>query len=313
MSHEATARLRSHIRSKKWESYKLFLLALPVIIYIFVFKYMPLWGWSYAFFSYRPGLSLAQCDFVGLQNFENLFGNAVMRQNLFRVLRNTFGIQILNYVLMPVPMLFAIFLSEIKSKRFQKVIQTVTTLPHFISWVIMFSLASSIFGSSGLINSMIHDMGFEATINILTTDDHVWITQALLNLWKSMGWNAIVYFPAITGLDQQVYEAAEIDGANRWQKISKITIPLLMPTFFVLLVINIGNFLNSGIDQFLAFSNALNMSQIEVLDLYVYNLGIGSGQISFSVAVGIMKSVVAVILFASANFASKKIRGTSVF
>ena len=160
MSHEATARLRSHIRSKKWESYKLFLLALPVIIYIFVFKYMPLWGWSYAFFSYRPGLSLAQCDFVGLQNFENLFGNAVMRQNLFRVLRNTFGIQILNYVLMPVPMLFAIFLSEIKSKRFQKVIQTVTTLPHFISWVIMFSLASSIFGSSGLINSMIHDMGF---------------------------------------------------------------------------------------------------------------------------------------------------------
>lgn len=313
MSHEATARLRSHIRSKKWESYKLFLLALPVIIYIFVFKYMPLWGWSYAFFSYRPGLSLAQCDFVGLQNFENLFGNAVMRQNLFRVLRNTFGIQILNYILMPVPMLFAIFLSEIKSKRFQKVIQTVTTLPHFISWVIMFSLASSIFGSSGLINSMIHDMGFEATINILTTDDHVWITQALLNLWKSMGWNAIVYFAAITGLDQQVYEAAEIDGANRWQKISKITIPLLMPTFFVLLVINIGNFLNSGIDQFLAFSNALNMSQIEVLDLYVYNLGIGSGQISFSVAVGIMKSVVAVILFASANFASKKIRGTSVF
>ena len=313
MSHEATARLRSHIRSKKWESYKLFLLALPVIIYIFVFKYMPLWGWSYAFFSYRPGLSLAQCDFVGLQNFENLFGNAVMRQNLFRVLRNTFGIQILNYVLMPVPMLFAIFLSEIKSKRFQKVIQTVTTLPHFISWVIMFSLASSIFGSSGLINSLIHDLGFEATINILTTDDHVWITQALLNLWKSMGWNAIVYFAAITGLDQQVYEAAEIDGANRWQKISKITIPLLMPTFFVLLVINIGNFLNSGIDQFLAFSNALNMSQIEVLDLYVYNLGIGSGQISFSVAVGIMKSVVAVILFASANFASKKIRGTSVF
>ena len=229
------------------------------------------------------------------------------------MLRNTFGIQILNYILMPVPMLFAIFLSEIKSKRFQKVVQTVTTLPHFISWVIMFSLASSIFGSSGLINSLIHDLGFEATINILTTDDHVWLTQALLNLWKSMGWNAIVYFAAITGLDQQVYEAAEIDGANRWQKISKITIPLLMPTFFVLLVINIGNFLNSGIDQFLAFSNALNMSQIEVLDLYVYNLGIGSGQISFSVAVGIMKSVVAVILFASANFASKKIRGTSVF
>ena len=231
MGKEATVKLRSRIRSKKWESYKLFLLALPVIIYIFVFKYMPLWGWSYAFFSYKPGLSLSQCEFVGLQNFQNLFGNAVMRDNLFRVLRNTFGIQILNYILMPVPMLFAIFLSEIKSKRFQKVVQTVTTLPHFISWVIMFSLASSIFGSSGLINSMMQELGFEQTINILTTDKHVWITQALLNLWKSMGWNAIVYFAAITGLDQQVYEAAEIDGANRWQKITRITIPLLMPTF----------------------------------------------------------------------------------
>ena len=312
MSNEATARLRSHIRSKKWESYKLFLLALPVIIYIFVFKYMPLWGWSYAFFSYRPGLSLAQCDFVGLQNFENLFGNAVMRQNLFRVLRNTFGIQILNYVLMPVPMLFAIFLSEIKSKRFQKVVQTVTTLPHFISWVIMFSLASSIFGSSGLINSLIHDLGFEATINILTTDDHVWLTQALLNLWKSMGWNAIVYFAAITGLDQQVYEAAEIDGANRWQKISKITIPLLMPTFFVLLVINIGNFLNSGIDQFLAFSNALNMSHIEVLDLYVYNIGLGGGSFSYATAVSILKSIVSLTLLFVANNLSRLVRGNTI-
>lgn len=210
-------------------------------------------------------------------------------------------------------MLFAIFLSEIKSKKFQKVVQTLTTLPHFISWVIMFSLASSIFGSTGLINSALKDMGSAATINFLTTDQHVWITQALLNLWKSMGWSSIIYFAAIAGLDQEVYEAALVDGASRWDKIRYITIPLLIPTFFVLLIMNIGNFLNSGIDQYLAFSNALNKEYIEVLDLYVYNLGIGSGQISFSVAVGMMKSIVAVVLFAAANFASKKIRGTSVF
>ena len=298
--------------SKKWESYKLFLYVLPCIVFIFIFKYLPLWGWSYAFFQYKPGRSLLNCSFVGLQNFTALFGNAVMRNNLLRVLRNTFGIQILNYLLMPVPMLFAIFLSEIKSTKFQKAVQTLTTLPHFISWVIMFSLATSLFGNSGVVNAVRKNFGAEG-INILTTDQHVWLIQSLLALWKSLGWSAIIYFAAITGLDQEVYEAAMVDGASRWQKIRYITIPLLIPTFFVLLIMGIGNFLNSGIDQFLAFGNAMNKEYIEVLDLYVYNLGIGNGQISFSVAVGMMKSVVAVVLFALANFASKKIRGTSVF
>ena len=298
--------------SKKWESYKLFLYVLPCLIFIFIFKYLPLWGWSYAFFQYKPGRDLFKCAFVGLQNFTALFGNAVMRNNLLRVLRNTFGIQILNYLLMPVPMLFAIFLSEIKSTKFQKAVQTLTTLPHFISWVLMFSLATSLFGNSGVVNAVLKNFGAEG-INILTTDQHVWLIQSLLALWKSLGWSAIIYFAAITGLDQEVYEAAMVDGASRWQKIRYITIPLLIPTFFVLLIMGIGNFLNSGIDQFLAFGNAMNKEYIEVLDLYVYNLGIGNGQISFSVAVGMMKSVVAVVLFALANFASKKIRGTSVF
>ena len=299
--------------SKKMERYKLFLYVLPCLIFIFIFKYLPLWGWSYAFFQYKPGRSLFSCKFVGWQNFTALFGNPVMRSNLLRVLRNTFGIQFLNYLLMPLPMLFAIFLSEIKSTKFQKAVQTLTTLPHFISWVIMFSLATSLFGGSGVINSVLSKMGVEQGLNILTTDQHVWLIQALLNLWKSLGWNAIIYFAAITGIDQSVYDAAMVDGASRWQKIRYITIPLLIPTFFVLLIMSIGNFLNSGIDQFLAFGNAMNKEYIEVLDLYVYNLGIGNGQISFSVAVGMMKSIVAVVLFAIANFASKKIRGTSVF
>ena len=297
-------------RQKRIESIKLFLFIVPCLALVFVFHYMPLWGWIYAFFQYKPGRDLFKCAFVGLQNFTALFGNAVMRNNLLRILRNTFGIQILNYLLMPVPMLFAIFLSEIKSTRFQKCVQTLTTLPHFISWVIMFSLMSSLFGSSGLVNALMQKFGAEMTVNILTTDKHVWLIQALLYTWKNLGWNAIIYFAAITGLDQEVNEAAMIDGANRWQRIRYITIPLLMPTFFVLLIMSIGNFLNSGIDQFLAFSNALNKEYIEVLDLYVYNLGIGSGQISFSVAVGVMKSIIALIL---ANTASKKIRGTSVF
>lgn len=300
------------LHSKKKEGYKLFLYVLPCLVFIFIFHYLPLWGWAYSFFQYKPGLPLSECKFVGLQNFKVLFGNPVMRDNLLRVLRNTFGIQLLNYLLLPVPMLFAIFLSEVASTKFQKTVQTLTTLPHFISWVIMFSLAGSLFGAQGVVNSLLSDAGI-GTVNLLTTDKHVWIIQALLGLWKDMGWNAIIYFAAIAGLDQSVYEAAMVDGATRLQKIRYITIPLLIPTFFVLLIMGIGNFLNSSIDQFLTFGNAMNKEFIEVLDLYVYNLGIGSGQISFSVAVGLMKSLVAVVLFAGANFASKKIRGTSVF
>ena len=288
-------------RQKRIESFKLFLLILPCLALVFVFHYMPLWGWVYAFFQYKPGMSLANCKFVGFQNFTNLFGNPIMRENLFRVLRNTLGIQCINYLLMPLPMLFAIFLSEMQLTRVQKCVQTRTPL------------MSSLFGSSGLVNSLMSKFGAEMTVNILTTDKHVWLIQALLYTWKNLGWNAIIYFAAITGLDQEVNEAAMIDGASRFQRILHITIPLLMPTFFVLLIMSIGNFLNSGIDQYLAFCNALNKEHIEVLDLYVYNLGIGSGQISFSVAVGVMKSVIALILFTFANTASKKIRGTSVF
>ena len=211
-------------------------------------------------------------------------------------------------------MLFAIFLSEMKSNRFKKVVQTITTLPNFISWVIMLSLALSIFGYNGVLNRIFTDLGWIAEpINILNSDKHVWLTQVLLQQWKNLGWNAIIYFAAISGIDQEMYEAAQVDGAGRWQKIRYITIPQLIPTFFVLLIISIGNFLNNGVDQFLAFGNSLNKEYIEVLDLYVYNLGIGNGQISYSVAVGIMKSIVALILFSTANYASKKVRGTSVF
>ena len=298
----------------KQKRFKLFLYALPCILLIFLFSYVPLWGWSFAFVQYKPGKSLFDCDFVGLQNFTALFGNSVMRQNLFRVLRNTFGIHFLGYVFTPVPMLFAVLLSEMRSKKFQKVVQTITTLPNFISWVIMYSLATSIFATNGLLNTVGTNLGLlDAPVNILNSSDNVWLTQVLLQQWKSMGWSAIIYFASIAGIDQELYEAAMVDGANRWQKIWYITLPQLIPTYFVLLIMSIGNFLNTGIDQYLSFGNALNKEYIEVLDLYVYNLGIGNGQISFSVAVGIMKSIVALVLFSTANMVSKKVRGSSVF
>lgn len=302
------------MRKNKKVSIKLFLYVLPGLLVIFLFNYFSIWGWLYAFFQYKPGRSLFDCEFVGWDNFARLFGNKVMRGNLFRVLKNTFGIHLLGYLFTPLPMIFAIFLSELKSVKFKKIVQTITTLPHFISWVIVFSLASSLFSTNGLVNNVLLELGLiDTTINFLATDKHVWITQVLLQQWKGMGWSAIIYFAAIAGIDQELYEAAMVDGAGKLRRIWHITVPHLIPTYFVLLIMSIGNFLNTGYDQYLAFGNALNKDYIEVLDLYVYNLGLGSGQISYSVAVGIMKSGVAFALFGMANFLSKKVRGESVF
>lgn len=299
---------------KKKNSFKVFLYALPAILLVFIFSYLPLWGWSFAFFQYKPGKSLFDCQFVGWDNFTTLFGNVVMRRNLIRVLTNTFGIHLLGYLFSPLPLLFAVFLSEMHSKKFQKFVQSVTTLPNFIGWVIIYSLVNSFFSTSGLVNNILMNLGIiSEPTNLMTSGDHVWIRMVLLQQWKNLGWSAIVYFASIAGIDQEMFEAAMVDGASRMQRIRYISIPMLIPTFFVLLIMNIGNFLSTGVDQYLAFGNALNKNSIEVLDLYVYNLGIGSGQISFSIAVGIMKSAVALVLFGMANFASKKIRGTSVF
>ena len=298
---------------RKKQGKKLFLYVLPGLIYVFIFSYMPLWGLGYAFVKYKPGMPLFDSEFVGFHNFTVLFSNAVIRRNVFRSLTNTLGIHFLGYLLMPLPMVFAIFLNELKSKRFKKVIQTVSTLPHFISWVIMFALASSFLSSSGIVNTSLIELGvIEKPINVLTTDKHVWITQVLLGEWKGLGWAAIVYFAAIAGIDQELYEAAMIDGAGRMKRIWYITVPHLMPTFFVLFIMSIGNLLNTGVDQYFVFGNAMNKEFIETFDLYVYNLGIGSGQISYGVAVGLLKSVVALILFSSANVLSKKIRGYSI-
>lgn len=294
---------------------KLFWMALPFVVFIFIFSYLPLWGWSFAFVNYKPGKNLFQCEWVGLQNFTTLFMQPVMRNRLLEVIRNTLGMQLINYLLMPIPMLFAVFLNELRSARFRKFVQTVTTLPNFISWVIVYSLVYGMLAvDTGFINNVLKDLGLiENGIAFLTDSRHVWLKMALLQLWKSLGWNAIVYLAAIAGIDHEILEAAEVDGAGRMRRIWHIILPQLIPTFFVLLIMSIGNFLNTGMEQHQLFSNAMTKPYIESLDLYVYNMGIGSGLISYSTAVGMMKSVISLILFAGANWLSKIIRGTSAF
>lgn len=294
---------------------KLFIGILPFLVFYFLLCYLPLEGWRYSFYNYKPGYALKDCEFVGFKHFLNMFLNPVMLRETLRVLRNTIVISLLSISTSFLPMLFAIFLNELPGKRFKKIVQTATTLPNFISWVVVFSLVNGLLASeSGLVNILLKEMGLiEKGINFLANEDFVWLSMWLFTTWKGLGWSAVVYISGLSSIDQELYEAAAVDGAKRFQKIWYITIPGLMPIFITLLILGIGNFLNSGMDQYYVFQNAFNKDKIEVLDLYVYNLGIGSNNISYSTAIGMLKSLVAILLLAVANGISGKVREEKIF
>jgi multiple sugar transport system permease protein/putative aldouronate transport system permease protein len=292
---------------------KLFLYVLPFILLSFTFSYFPLHGWIYAFFDYKPPLKLSQCDFVGLLWFKMLFSNPMQVNQLIKVMINTFAMSGLTLATSIFPVIFAILLSEIKCKWFKNLVQTLTTLPNFISWVMVFSVAFSIFSNTGLVNTVLLDTGLiSAPIKFLDGDSHTWLAMLLWNTWKGLGWGAIMYLAAIAGVDQELYEAARVDGANRFKLMRHITLPALMPTFFVLLMLSIANFLNNGLDQYYVFQNSFNKEHIQVLDLYVYNIGMTGASPSLATAIGMLKSLVSITLLAAVNYASKKIRGVSI-
>lgn len=294
--------------------FRLFLLSLPFLIGILIFSYLPLLGWSYSFFNYKPGKKLFDCEFVGWKWFIAPFNNPVLRGQFFRVMSNTLGINLLYMATMILPMVFAMFLMEIPWKGYRKLVQTLTTIPNFISWVLVYAAFFALFSTEGLVNNLLVESGAAKTpINFLTQADHMWLKMLGYHLWKGLGWGAIVYISAITSIDSEIYEAANIDGAGRFQKMWYITTPHLLPTFFVMFVLQIGNIINNGIDQYLVFSNAMTQDAIEVLDLYVYRYGLQQGNISYATAVGMWKSVVSVILVLIANTLSKKVRGSSIF
>lgn len=209
------------------------------------------------------------------------------------------------------PMVFAVFLNEIKCTPFKKFVQTVTTLPNFISWILVYSVAFSVLSSTGAVNQILESLGITEPgkpIMFLQSADHVYFKQWLWLTWKNAGWAAIMYIAAITGIDEELNEAARIDGASRMQIIRHITLPSILPTYFTLLMLNLANFLSNGMEQYYVFSNSFNKDKIQVLDLYVYNLMTGSGY-SLSTAVSILKTVISVTLLGLTNKLSKLIRG----
>jgi putative aldouronate transport system permease protein len=291
--------------------YRIFLLFLPFAALLFVFSYLPLYGWRVAFFDYEAGRALTAENFVGFKWFAFLFHDPGTQRDIVRVMRNTLAMSALGIGTSWMAMAFAIFLVEMRSMRFRRLVQTLTTIPNFISWVMVYAIAFAIFSTDGFVNNFLTAMGSleGAGTNYLMGDSHIWLKMLAWGMWKGLGWSAIIYIAAIAGIDQQLYEAATVDGAGRFQKMWHITLPGLMSTFFVLLLLGIAGILNNGMEQYLVFENASNTNPITVLDLYIYQRGIGRGLYSISTMMGMLKSLISVILLFAANQASKWLRG----
>ncbi|SHJ65218.1 putative aldouronate transport system permease protein [Anaerocolumna jejuensis DSM 15929] len=305
------APVKSKARSKR--GFKMFLLISPFLLLSFLFSYFPLYGWIYALYDYRSPLKLSQCAFVGLKWFKMLFTNKVQLMELGKVMTNTFAMSTIGIATSLLPVLFAVLLNEIKCSWFKKLVQTLTTIPNFISWVLVYSVAFNLFSSTGLINNLLQEWHITTeAVKFLDSGKHVYLTMWLWSTWKGLGWGAIIYLATISSIDQEQYEAARVDGANRFKLMRYITLPELMPTFFVLLMLSVANFINNGLDQYYVFQNAFNKSRIQVLDLYVYNIGMTGNSLSLATAISMMKSVVSVTLLVFVNFISKKVRGQSI-
>ncbi|MEK4250640.1 ABC transporter permease [Paenibacillus sp. FSL W7-1287] len=294
--------------------YRLLLYAAPFLVLVLIFSYFPLYGWTYAFFNYRVGFPLFETEFVGFKWFTSIISNEYQVQEVVRVMKNTFVISTLGLLTSVFPVIFAIFLVEIRTNWYKRLVQTLTTLPNFISWVLVYAIAFMLFSvDSGIINKLMISLGLQSQpVNYLASSEHIWLKMTLWSLWKGLGWSAILYIAAITSIDQELYDAAKVDGAGRFRLMWHITLPGVMSTFFVLLLLSIANFINNGLEQYFVFQNSLNKDTIEVLDLYVYNTGLVGYNFSFATAVSMLKSLVSIFLLFVANQLSKWVRGESI-
>ncbi len=299
------------------KKYKLFLMMLPFLVAVFLFSYMPLYGWSYSFYNFKFELPMNQQEFVGFKWFAELVTNPGHLSNIARVMSNTLAMSGLGIATGWMPMVFAILLNEISRTRFKKFVQIFTTLPNFISWTLVFSFALAMFAmDTGIYSKFMLNIGaISEPVAWLNSSENIWIKMWAWSTWKGLGWGSIMYLAAIAGIDQELYEAARVDGAGRFRQMVHITLPGLLPTFFVLLLLSISNIVNNGMEQYLVFQNSMNKNMIEVLDLYIYNITIAStssNMYSFGTAIGILKTLFSVSLLFVANFASKMLRGESI-
>jgi putative aldouronate transport system permease protein len=294
------------IRKDKWY----YLLLLPGIIYFLVFRYGPMWGILIAFKNYMPFLGFWKSPWVGFQNFEDFFANP----DFFKLLRNTLLISFYNLIFtFPAPIILALLLNEVKNALFKRTVQTLVYIPHFISMTIVVSLTYIFLTTQG---GFVNNWLYEHTgrkIQFLT--DPKWFRPLIIiqTIWKETGWGTIIFLAALTNINPSLYEAAIVDGAKRWQQMRYITLPCLMPTVIILLILRLGGILDTGFEQIYLMMNSLNREVADVFDTYVYTMGITRGAFSYSTAVGLFKSIVGIVLIQLSNLLARKVSDISLF
>ena len=280
-----------------WKQRYLLMMSVPFLIWLIIFKYVPLWGWTMAFQEVVPtpiDLPMSDRKFVGFKNFIDAFTDRLFAQTMI----NTIGISILGIVIgTAAAVIFALFLNEIRMEGFKKITQTVSYLPHFVSWVIIASIAKMLLNDGGAIETM-----FGVQLHLMSTNSPLfWVVVCLINAWKEVGWDAIIYLSAMAGIDQGIYEAAKVDGANRFQQMWHITLPGIKPTAIVLLIMSVGSALNVGMERQMLLSNGIVQDHAMVLSWFAYIRGIGSNNYGLGTAIGMFQSVVGIILLFIAN------------
>lgn len=286
-------------------------MSLPFVLWLIIFRYVPVVGWLMAFQDYKPQNGFFGNEWVGLKHFRDLFNEPTF----FRALENTIGMGVLGLVFTTIAAItFALLLNEMRFLRFKKLTQTISYLPHFVSWVIVANIVTTMLSIEGPINSLLTSIGLlDDPINFMAKPGMFWGIVTSAEVWKSTGWNAIIYFAAMAGIDPQLYEAAKVDGASRLRQMWHITLPSIRSVIIVLLILSIGNLINIGFEKQMLLGNNIVMDKAIVIDLYALNYGIGMFRYSFGTAIGIFKSVVSVILILIANGFAKKIGEGRVF
>jgi len=290
-------------------------IVLAGIAYLFVFSYVPMAGIVVAFKDYKISSGVRgifTSDWVGFRWFsEFIFGNMFTT-----VVRNTLALSLLKLVVaFPIPILFAIMLNEMKTLRFKKIVQTASYLPHFISWIVVSGLCYTLFSSvNGLMNELLMNWGMIAKpLDIMTNGSRYWGLAIGTEVWKEMGWNAIIFIAAIAGIDSGLYEAAALDGATRMQRIYHVTIPCIKGTIIIMFILSLGGLVNGNLEQALLLGNNMNREYSEIINSYVLKIGLQQFRVDYATAVGLMQSVISVALVFGCNALSRKFVGASLY
>lgn len=291
----------------------LYIMLFPALIGVAIFSYIPLSGWYMAFTSYRVGRSMWEAPWAGLYQFKSFF---LESSDALSIIRNTVIMNVLTILVgLSTSFLFAILLKEVRFKAFGKFVQTVSFFPYFMSWVILYSLIYAMFAvESGAINQTLVELGIlNEGLNILGDKAYSWWLIVVVNTWNYLGYNSVIFIASIAGIPEEQYEAAEIDGADRFQRVLYVTIPHMIPTLIVLLIMNSGWIFNSSLDQYFCFTNATNRETMEVFDMYIYRYGLKLLNYSYATAVGLLKTVFGFTMLIIVNNLSRRYSEKSIF